>query len=168
MNQIVGSSVPIRIGKRVYLVSYVSMREWETFNELLRSNDLESLNYLIYCSLHRADSTVRRKVVKRLLKRHSAVITSLIDIICSMSLPKMKVKNGEEEETTIDEKDYERNVKTVYRILSRMHGWTPEQISGMSPAQVYSYLMGGTTGTGIEKMNSMQYQSFLAGRGVRN
>lgn len=167
MNQIIGNSVPIRIGKKICLFSYVSMGEWQTFDALLKQDDIEALRYLVSCSLHRGDPSIDKREAERLIKRNAASITSLIDSICKISLPKIRIKETEEE-TVTDEKEYERNIKTVYRILSRMHGWTPSQISDMSPAQVYSYLMGGTTGTGIEKMNSMQYQSFLGSRGMRN
>jgi len=63
-------------------------------------------------------------------------------------------------------KEVERNEKTMYRLLSKMYGWTPEEIGNMSPAQLYSYQMGGKDGTGIEKMTGAEYRSFRARRGM--
>lgn len=157
MNQIIGNPVPYRIGRKVYFVSYVSMGEWQVFNELLQMDDAQSVLELVYYSLHRGNSTIGRRNVRWLIRRHTKVLLPLIDLICEISLPKLKTKN----EIGIETKEAERNMKTVYRLLSRMHGWTPPEISGMSPAQVYSYLMGGPDATGIVKMSDLQYQRFM-------
>jgi len=164
MNQIMGNSVPVWIGKKIYLVSYISVGEWQTFVKILQCDAIEALKFLVYHSLHRADSTIKKKTVNHLLKKYAASVISLTDIICNISFPKVHPGRGEE----VDEKEAERDMKAVYRILSRMHGWSPQRISNMSPAQLYLYMMGGSTGTGIVKMNSLEYQSFLASRGIKN
>lgn len=166
MDRIIGNPVPVQVGKKVYLVSYISMGEWQTFMEFLRQDAIEALEFLVYCSLHRADPTIKEKAVGNLLRKYASSISFLIDTICGISFPKVNL--GGMEKLVIGEKETKRNVKSTFRILSRMHGWTPQQISDMSPAQVYLYMMGGSTGTGIEKMNSLQYQAFLASRGVKN
>lgn len=165
MSQIIGNSVPIKIGFKVYLVSYVSLAEWETFDGLVHrgSKGKQFLSYLIYCSLHRADSTITKRKVRSLMRWHKAMMVLLVATIRDISLPPDKL--SKDTEVSIDVKQAERNMKTILRILSRMHGWTPQQIGSMSPAQIFSYLMGGKKGTGIEKMSSEEYQNFLHNRG---
>lgn len=157
MNQIIGNPIPYKVGRKVYFVSYVSMGEWQMFNELLQMGNNRSVLELIYYSLHRGNSAVGRRNIRWLVRRHTKALLALIDLICEISLPKLKIKD----EVGVESKDAERNMKTVYRLLSRMHGWTPSQISEMSPAQVYSYLMGGPDATGIVKMSDLQYQRFM-------
>lgn len=158
MSQITGSNVPLKLGDEIYLVSYVSMAEWETFNDLLiqKSEGDEALSYLIWCSLQRAGCKIDKKKVLSKFAKHLDV---LVDTICKASLPNLKVTK-----IKVNRKEQEINLKASYRVLSRMHGWTPEQISSMSPAQIFLYLVGGKTGTGIEKMTDAQYANLLASR----
>jgi len=166
MNLIVGSSVPLCISHRLYLVGYISIAEWEIFTLLLeRKCEKEALFFLIYSSLYRGDCSITKKRVKRLFRYHSSIIISLIDTICKISMPEVKIKDDAE---SLSKKELERNTKIMYRMLSRIHGWTPRQISDMSPAQIYLYLMGGSTGAGTEKMTGMEYQALLASRGGLN
>jgi len=157
MNQIIGNPIPFKMGHKVYFVSYVSMGEWQMFGELLRMGNAQSVLELIYCSLHRGNSTIGRRKVHWLVRRYTKALLPLIDLICNISLPKLKTKK----EIDVGDKDAERNMKTVYRLLSKIHGWTPSEISEMSPAQVHSYLMGGPDATGIVKMSDLQYQRFM-------
>lgn len=164
MSQITGSSISLAVGGKLYLLSYVSMGEWETFSDMLLQGpkDEEALEYLIYCSMYRADLEITKEAVAKLLRKHSRSVLKIVDKICKVSLPP---KTSKKEEVTSKETK-ERNLKSTYRILSRMHGWTPKQISEMSPAQVISYLAGGETGTGLAKMTGSEYRSLLASRGM--
>lgn len=169
MQKVIGHPVPYKIGRRrSILVSYVSMSEWQMFGEMLQLDDVEAVLELLYYSLHRAEPAVTRKGVKRLAKKYVKQLLALVDLICDMSLPKLKKgKTGasdSEPRTPCAKADSERDIKTVYRLLSRVHGWTPQQIGVMSPAQVYIYLTGGPDGTGIVKMSNSEYKSFLARR----
>lgn len=173
MNKVVGHPVPYKIGRRrSILVSYVSMREWQSFGDMLQLDDVEAVLELLYYSLRRAEPTTTRKRVRRLAKKYAKQLLALVDRICDISLPKLKKgKTGAlpGADKTAPPSDpsrsgSERNIKTVYRLLSRMHGWSPQQIGDMSPAQVYIYLTGGPDGTGIVKMSNSEYQGFLAAR----
>lgn len=164
MNRVIGNPVPIRIGRKVYLVGYVSMAEWQTFGELQKKMLTRySLSYLLYASLHRADPQITKRSIRHLFRWHKKHITTLIETICDISIPEIKKK-----EQKVSDKDNERNTKTIYRLLSRMHGWPPSWIDDMSPMQVHVYLTGGSTGTGTQKMTDEQYQSFLLARRMRN
>jgi len=140
------------------------MGEWDTFNDilLLDTKSSEALVYLIWWSLRRADSTVTKAEVEKLLVDHPEVATLLVDKICALSLP---VVDKPPPKRSVSESERKRNLKSTYRILSRLHNWTPPQISQMSPAQVCSYLLGGKTGTGLEKMTSEEYKQLLAAKG---
>lgn len=168
MNKVIGNPVPYKIGRRrSILVSYVSMSEWQMFGEALQLDDVKAMLELLYCSLRRAEPTTTRKSIERLSKKYAKHLLALVDLICDMSLPKLK--GGKTAATPPAHSlpgsgDSERDIKTVYRLLSRIHGWTPQQIGVMSPAQIYIYLTGGPDGTGIVKMSSSQYKSFLAAR----
>jgi len=165
MSTIIGNPVPVKIGFKLYLVAYVSLSEWETFEALVRrdSKDGQFLFYLIHCSLRRGDPTITKRKVRKLIRWHKAMMVLVVSIIRGMSLPVSKLsKNKDVKVPELDTKQAERNMKTICRVLSRIHGWTPQQIGGMSPAQIYSYLMGGKSGTGIEKMSSEEYQNFLS------
>ena len=142
MNPIMGMPV---FHKRLS-VSYVSIGEWQVFSELLKQDESRAILELIYYSLHRASGVTRRKT-RWLIRRHRKTLAALIELICEISLPKIPKSTA-----TVPEKEATRNIKTVYRVLSRMHGWTPKEISDMSPAQIYSYLCGGPDGTGIVKV----------------
>ncbi len=174
MNQIIGYSRPFKAGRRVYLVSYVSISEWQTYNSLAKRDESLALLELVYYSLHRGDAGITRKQVKKLLRRHVELCYPLIELICEISVPVLKgqkkmvdespaINNGTDEQ---DEKNAERNLKTVYRLMSKQYGWTPQQISEMSPAQIYTYQMSGKDGSGIEKMSGAEYQSFRAQRNL--
>jgi len=126
-------------------VSYVSIGEWQVYGELMKQNESRAILELVYYSLHRASGVTRRKA-RWLVWRHRKTLTALIELICEISLPKIPDSTG-----NVPKDEAARNIKTVYRVLSRMHGWTPKEISDMSPAQVYSYLCGGADGTGIMK-----------------
>ena len=167
MNQIAGSSIPLIVKGKIYLVGYVSIREWDTFDGmlLLKGQKNQALFFLFYCALHRADSGITKRKVQKIVQRHPEVIIPLIDIICDLSLPE-KTKKGKVKKKKMSKETKKRNSKTAFRILSRMHGWTPEQIGNMSPAQFYFYMMGGSLGTGIEKMSGAEYQKFLHDRGM--
>ncbi len=161
MNSVIGSPIPVRVGRRILFVSYVSMSEWQSFGELLKLDDTKAVLELLYYSLHRAEPTITRKRIVRLARWHAKHLLPLVDTICDMSLPKLKAKVGVSDKPGADS---ERDIKTVYRLLSRIHGWTPRQIDTMSPAQVHIYLTGGEDGTGIVKMSNSEYKSFLANR----
>ena len=145
-------------------MSYVSVAEWQTFNALQESmDDKYALVYLLYSALHRASHRITMRRVRWLLWRYRRSIVSVIDLICNISLPKIK---GKKIDVVTDVKEMERNTKIMYRLLSKLHGWSPDVINNMSPAQIYVYLTGGATGTGIEKMSSEQYRSFRLSRGM--
>ena len=127
-------------------VSYVSIGEWQVYGELMKQDESRAIVELVYFSLHRASGVTRRKS-RWLAWRYRKTLSALIELICEISLPKIPGSA-----TSMPEKETARNIKTVYRVLSRMHGWTPKQISDMSPAQIYSYLCGGQDGTGIKKV----------------
>lgn len=162
MNQIIGSPIAFKAGRRVLLVSYVSVGEWETFGSMVESNEGQAIRELVYRSLYRADPTVTRRGVRWLMWRHRAALTGLVELICTISLPKQL--EGLAPATAA--KEVERSMKTTYRLLSRQYGWTAAQISDMSPSQLHSYQMGGKDGTGIEKMTGPEYRSFRAQRGI--
>ena len=165
MSAISGSSISLLVGDKVILVSYVSMSEWDTFSDilLLESKEGEGLLYLLWCSLKRADASVTQEQVKKIIAKYPEYIKILIDKICDLSLPKISDKKIEQKEISLEER--ERNIKSTYRILSRLHNWTPQEISDMSPFQICSYLMGGKTGTGLEKMTGEEYRRLLSARG---
>jgi len=146
------------------------MSEWQMFGELLQLDDAKAVLELLYYSLRRAEPTVTRKGVRKLAKKYAKQLLALVDLICDMSLPKLKAKTGaipgadKTAPPSAPRGDSERDIKIVYRLLSRIHGWTPQQIGIMSPAQVYIYLTGGPDGTGIVKMSNSEYKSFLANR----
>jgi len=164
MNQVIGNPVPFRIGKRIYLVSYVSMSEWETFGALTRDGDDDyGTFFLVYSAMHRANDSVTESEVRYLLRKRKKYIAPLINLICDFSMPEMKKDLKE----TSDTKEVERNVKTIYRVLGKMYSWaSPEIVGRMSPAQVYIYLTGGSAGTGIVKMTSAEYHDFRVARGM--
>lgn len=140
------------------LVAYVSMGEWQTFSEMLKLSEPQAVLELAYFSLHRADPGITRRKVRRLM-RNTKAATGLMTLICDLSIPKITGQDG-----TVPDKEADRNIKTAYRQLSMIHGWTPAAISDMSPVQVYQYQMGGKDGTGIQNMTGAEYQSFRARR----
>lgn len=161
MNQIIGSPSVYRIGRRILLVSYVSIGEWQTFGELVEGDERYAITQLIYWSLRRATPGIRRPCLRWWKNK---TITGLVEFICKLGMPTLT--QGEKVEGSTSNPDSDNDIKTAYRQLSRMHGWTPQEISDMSPAQIHSYLSGGKDGTGIEKMSNSQYKSFRAQRGL--
>lgn len=154
---IVGNPTALKVGRRVLLVSYVSMGEWQTFDAMLKVDEGKAVQELMYRSLHRADPLISRRAARRWTRRAAA---DLMHLICALSIP--PAVQG----LAVSDKESARSMKTTYRMLSRIHGWTPAEISDMSPAQIYSYQMGGPDGTGIQKMTGAEYQSFRARRGM--
>lgn len=168
---VMGHTVPYPVGRgrrrQILPVSYVSIGEWQVFGKLLKLDETHAMLELLYYSLHRAEPTTTRKQIKQLAKKHMAVLLPLVDLICNISLPENKKPPTGTVSTTPpsgSSSEAERAIKTSYRVLSRMHGWTPQQISEMSPVQVHIYLTGGEDGSGIVKMSNSQYKSFLAAR----
>ena len=166
MNLIAGHPTPFKLKKgRMLLLSYVSIGEWQTLSELLRqaADDAYIVTFLIRCSVQRADPRVSAKEVFRIIRKNKNRLLPLMDVICKISLAEVPTPKTASKTST---QSLEKNTKTMYRILSRLHGWTPRQITDMSPAQIYVYLTGGDTGTGIEKMSSSQYQELRRSRGI--
>ncbi len=162
MNPITGSPTVFKTGRGVLLVSYVSVGEWQAFGDMYEVDKSRAVVDFLYYSLHRADPTMTRRAVRRWTRRHSQDQQSdLMDLICKLSIPKTpKGATG----TRASPADTARNMKTAFRLLSKMYGWTAAEISDMSPAQIFSYLSGGKDGTGIVKMSGPEYQSFRARR----
>lgn len=162
MSQIIGNSIPCKVGRKVYLMGYVSMGEYQVFRELFKKDEIEAVMMLVCYSLIRGGSVtgnVRRKL-NRIIKKRPAILVTLVDIICKLSLPIVKIKDGD------DGGDDESNIKTVYRLLAKHFTWTPPEISVMSPAQIFISLTGGPDGTGKMKMTDAQFASFQANRGI--
>lgn len=167
MNQIIGNPTAFKVGRRrTVLVSYVSMGEIETCSELsAKRAELECLYY----ALHRADASVTRRRVRWLVRLHGGLgsksMQALAVLIILISSPQIGATE-ETASTPMPAAEQERNLKSVYRLLSRMHGWTPQQISDMSHAQLHTYMSGGADGTGVEKMSGSQYRAFRMQRGM--
>ncbi len=163
VNQITGSPTVFRAGRSLLLVSYVSVGEWQTFGALWECNKRRAVIDFLYYSLHRGDPTVTRRAVRWWAFFHRKAQTDLMELIFTISLP--KPPKGKPE-TTESPAEADRNMKTAYRVLAKMYGWTAAEISDMSPAQIFSFLSGGKDGTGIVKMTSEEYQSFRARQGL--
>ena len=161
MHQITGSPSACKVGRRTLLVSYVSMGEWQTFDDMLKVDEGQAVLELMYCSLHRADPLITRRTVRKLTRRAA---TDLMHLICALSIP--PARKGID--YVISDKEATRSMKTVYRRLSMQYGWTPDQISGMSPLQLYLYQLGGKDGTGIVNMSGGELRAFRAQRGGQN
>lgn len=161
MSQIMGSPSAYKFGRRLLLVSYVSMGQWQTFDKLLKLDEGRAVLELAYFSLHRADPGITRRKVRRLM-RNTKAAAGLMTLICELSIP-TTIKGLTSD---ISDKEADRNIKTAYRQLSMLHGWTPAAISDMSPVQIYQYQAGGKDGTGIQKMTGAEYKSFRARRGM--
>ena len=135
------------------LVSYVSMGEWQTFDDMLKVDEGQAVLELMVCSLHRADPLITRRTVRKLTEEEA---TELMHLICGLSIPPV-IKGIA---AVVTDKEATRNMKTTYRRLAMQYGWTPEQVSDMSPLQVYLNQVGGTDGTGIQKMTGAEWQRF--------
>lgn len=159
MNLITGSPVALMVGRRMLMVGYVSMGEWQTFSGMVKLDESKAVNELFYFSLHRADPFITRRKVRRLMRKYKSHMTHLMNLICELSIP---TKTGKE--VMMSDKEADRNIKTAFRQLSMTFGWTAQKISDMSPVQIYQYQMGGKDGTGIQKMSNAEYKSFRARR----
>jgi len=158
MNQIMGSPAVYKVGRRLLLVSYISVGEWQTFGELVERDEGYAVTQLVYWSLRRATPGIRRPCLRWWNKK---ALARLVEFICKMGMPLLPKGT-----TSHQGKQDDNDMKTAYRQLSRLHGWTAKEISDMSPAQIHSYLSGGKDGTGIEKMSGAEYKSFRAQRGL--
>lgn len=165
MSQVAGNSIPFRLKNgNMLLLSYVSLGEWQTLKEILDQTverDSFVVHYLIGCSVRRGGSSLNARKTRHLMRKNKSRLPAMINVICKLSLPSISTPSNAK-----SKQDTAKNEKIVYRVLSRIHGWTPQEISVMSPAQVHIYLMGGSTGTGTEQMTSSQYQQFMSERGL--
>ncbi len=155
-NQIMGAIATFK-GLRV---SYVSVGEWQTFGAALETDEVRAIREFIYCALHRAEPAVTRRWVRWWMRLHNAAVAPLVEFICNISVPDLPKADSPDRSV----KEATREVESVFRVLSKMYGWAPDQISNMSPAQIHSYLSGGEDGTGIVKMSGAQYKSWRARR----
>lgn len=153
-----GSYIPFYVGRKPYLLAPVSIAEWETY-ELLQAKEMAW--YLLYCSMSRANVTITKQQIKRFILLHKKTVPYMIKVICSISLPPESKKKNESTPTA---KEIVNQVKIMYRTLSKTYGWTPQQISKMSPSQLYDYMIGGEDGTGVMRMSSTQYAQFKQAR----
>ena len=149
-----GSYLPFYVGRKPYLLAPVSIAEWETY-ELLQAKDMAW--YLLHCSMSRADVNITKRQIKWFILLHKHTVNYMIKVICSISLPPEAEKDGKTPPTT---KEIVQQVKIMYRTLSKTYGWTPHQISQMSPLQLYDYMTGGEDGTGVARMTPAQYARF--------
>lgn len=159
MNQIVGNPVPCKVGRKTCLIGYVSMGEYQVFRDMFKVDSPEAVLTLICYSLVRGGSVtgnIRRKL-KQWSRKDPDILVRIVEIICKLSLPKVKTKDGDE-----DTGNTEQNIKTVYRLLAKNFTWTPEKITAMSPAQIFISLTGGPDGTGVAKQS---WAEFGANRG---
>ena len=161
-SQITGSPTAYKFGRRVLLVSYVSVGEWQTFGELVKLDEKRAVAELVYYALRRATPANARPRMWWWARRYKKALTGLVALICKLSMPAIPEGN-----TPIAiAKEAENNMKTAFRQLSMMYGWTPAEISDMSPAQLSAYMSGGKDGTGSEQMSGAEYKSFRARRGL--
>ena len=115
--------------------------------------------------LHFFSRRLERCLIKWCAKRSekcSKPMIGLIELLCKLSMPDIPQAST----PVAIAKEAECSMKTTFRQLSRMHGWTPAEISGMSPAQFSAYASGGEDGTGTMKLDygSSEYNSFCAQR----
>lgn len=162
-NQIIGNPVSFRIGRKVYLIGYVSMGEYEIFREVFAEDEGEGLMTLITYSLARGGSIKKniRKRIKKWIKKDPDILVRIIDRIHEISLPSISLNEIEEKK---EKEDSEQNIKTVYRLLAKHFTWTPEEITKMSPAQIFISLTGGPECTGVMKQS---WEEFTANRGMK-
>lgn len=165
MNQITGSPAVYKVGRRLLLVSYISVGEWQTFGLIVEKDETYAVTQLIYWSLRRATPGIRKPNLRWWNKK---ALAGLVTFICNLGMPLLPkgTKTSQQAAEGAKRPADDNSMKTAYRQLSRMHGWTPQEISDMSPAQIHSYLSGGKDGTGIEKMSGAEYKSFRAQRGL--
>ena len=155
--------MPCKVGLKTYLVGYVTMSEYQVFRDMFKADETAAVLELVYYSFRRGGSihgNIRRKIL-RMIKRKPPLLLTLVNLICKLSLPDIKKKEGEAED--IDEVE---SIKTVYRLLAKAFTWTPQQISDMSPAQIYISMTGGPDGTGTRKMSWQQFAEDRAKRGL--
>lgn len=165
MNQIIGNPVPCKVGKKTYLVGYVSLGEWQVYRELLVQDEVEAMLVLMEYSLVRGGSVtgnIRRKV-KRIIKKDPDSFVRIVDTIVKLSIP-VTEKKKDDDEPIEDAKSFENNIKTSYRLLAKYFTWTPQQITTMSPAQIFISLTGGPECTGTLKQS---WAEFGANRGLK-
>ena len=154
MSQIVGNPVPIKIGRKVYLIGYVSMSEYMVFRDMFKVDYLSAIMQLLYYSLVRGGSikwNVRRKI-RRLFKKYPTALLTMVETITDLSLPDVKPKDGDGEGADVGE-----NIKTTYRVLAKLFTWTPPEISDMSPAQIVISMTGGPNCDGTMKQSWGEY-----------
>lgn len=157
MYQIMGSPSAFKLGRRVLLVSYISIGECQTFGDLLEQSKTLAVRELLYYSLHRANPAITRRAVRWLYLSHSRkTLSALINFICVISLPEV----SQDSTPLIATAEDGRDTKLMYRRLAKMYGWTPAEISDMSPAQIHLCLSGGDDGSGIQKMSESEFKSF--------
>jgi len=171
LNQAAGTPILFEINRRIYRAGYVSTQEWELFDAYMQIDRLDlGIIYLLTCSFTRGGEQITQRRIRRLIKFHSAMITELVTRICKLSLPekKHKKKSGDEQsenKVVPNVTQLLRDIKTLYRTLSRLYGWVPNQINNLSPAQIFIYLSGGKDGTGTKKMSGEEFQAFKRSRG---
>ena len=150
---ITGSHVPFYAGKKILFLAPVSLAEWETY-ELLKEKD--SVKYMIQCSLKRANQNF---YCRWFFWRYRAYLQAIVEIICKISLPP-NIK----EDKKVTDKEIVNDIKTLFRNMSKMYGWTPDIIKDLSPSQLYDYMIGGKDGTGTQRMSVSEYASFRDNR----
>ena len=165
MNQIIGAPVPCKVGRKIYLVGYVTLGEYQQYLDMFAEDRVESTVRLIVYSLVRGGSVtgnIRRKL-KRWLKKDSTVVDRMLDIIDKLSLPQIIIDKDDKDRV---EKvvDMEAHHKLVYRLLAKYFTWTPQEITAMSPAQIYISLTGGPECTGVVKQS---WAEFGVNRGIK-
>ena len=159
MNKIAGIPVPFMTGKKLLHIGYVSVFEWDVYSNMLeRTYDAEAVLYLLNCSFTRGGTPVRKRMLMKIIKQTDTV-TKIINIICELSLPDIVRK--QKESTFENLKEVQRNIKTMYRSLAKLYGWPASTLNQMSPAQLHIYMTASTDGTGIQKMSSSEYKTFL-------
>ena len=136
-------------------MGYVSMREYQSFRELFVEDEVEGIILLISYSLQRGGS-IRgdvRKFLKRMVGKAPDSLVKMVEKVHEISLPVLSISNNEMEEMVKDEVALEKNIKTTYRLLAKQFTWTPEEISQMSPAQIFISTTGGPNCDGTMKQS---------------
>ncbi|MHA1220131.1 MAG: hypothetical protein ACTSQB_00180 [Candidatus Heimdallarchaeota archaeon] len=123
--------------KKIYILHPLTLLEWsfleQSYIEDENKENIETAFYAVWMSIRKENPNFKIKYLIRNIGIYPDVICRMMDLILDISMP------IEEKKESV-EKDDEINETILFKVFSELYGWTPADVSAMTPLQLCMYI----------------------------
>jgi len=130
-----GTPIEFIFKKKIYILHPLTLLEWSFLEQNYIEDDnkenIETAFYAVWMSIRKENPNFKIEYLVRNIGTHPNVICRMMDLILSISMPI--------EEKTENTKDGANEI-ILFKVFAELYGWTPAQISIMTPLQLCMHI----------------------------